>query len=41
MKRAIAVVVAVAVVAAYMKRPVRQPEPTGSWGPAEQQPTKL
>ncbi len=39
MKRLIAITVAAAVVAAYVKRPVKQPAPMGSWGPAEQQRT--
>ncbi|MDX2467229.1 MAG: hypothetical protein QNL12_07940 [Acidimicrobiia bacterium] len=39
MKRLIALAVVAAVVAVYIKRPVKQPVPSGSWGPAEQQRT--
>jgi hypothetical protein len=39
MKRLIAIAVVAAAVAAYAKRPVKQPQSTGSWGPAEQQRT--
>jgi hypothetical protein len=39
MKRFIALAVIAAAVAAYLKRPVKQPKPTGSWGPAEHQKT--
>ena len=39
MKRLIALAVVAAAVAAYVKRPVKHPEPTGFWGPAEQQRT--
>jgi len=35
MKRLLALAVVGAVVAAYVKRPVRQPAPTGVWGPAD------
>jgi len=39
MKRLIALAMVAAAVTAYVKRPVKQPEPAGSWGPAEQQRT--
>ena len=35
MKRLIAIALVLAAAAAYLKRPVKQPAPTGSWGPAE------
>jgi hypothetical protein len=39
MKRLIAFAVIAAAAAAYIKRPVKQPQPTGEWGPAEHQRT--
>jgi hypothetical protein len=39
MKRLIAFAVVAVAVAAYLKRPVKQPEPTGVWGPADHQRT--
>jgi hypothetical protein len=40
MKRFAAFAVIAAVVAAYLKRPVKQPAATGVWGPADQQRTR-
>lgn len=39
MKRLVAIALVAAVAAAYLKRPVKQPAPTGSWGPAEHEKT--
>ncbi|MEA2000430.1 MAG: hypothetical protein U9N84_00875 [Actinomycetota bacterium] len=39
MKRLLAFAVLAAAAAAIIKRPVKQPDPTGSWGPAEHQRT--
>lgn len=39
MKRLIAIAVVAAAAAAYLKRPVKQPNPSGSWGPAEHEKT--
>jgi len=39
MKRLIALVVIAAGIAAFVKRPVKQPTRTGHWGPAEHQPS--
>ena len=39
MKRLIALAAVAAAIAVYAKRPVKQPESTGSWGPAEHQRT--
>lgn len=39
MKRLVAIALIAAAAAAYLKRPVRQPAPTGSWGPAEHEKT--
>jgi len=35
MKRIVAIAILAAAVGAYLKRPVKQPAPTGVWGPAE------
>jgi hypothetical protein len=39
MKRFIALALVAAAAAAYVKRPVKQPAPSGSWGPAEHEKT--
>jgi hypothetical protein len=39
MKRLIAIALVAAAAAAYLKRPVKQPVPTGSWDPAEHEKT--
>ncbi len=39
MKRLIALALLAAAAAAYLKRPVKQPQPTGTWDPAEHQKT--
>lgn len=39
MKRLITIALAAIAVAAYLKRPVRQPASTGSWDPADHQRT--
>ncbi|MDJ0498698.1 MAG: hypothetical protein QNJ89_12770 [Acidimicrobiia bacterium] len=39
MKRLIALALLAAAAAAYLKRPVKQPKPTGTWDPAEHQKT--
>jgi hypothetical protein len=39
MKRLIALAIVVAAATAYIKRPVKQPVPTGSWGPADHEKT--
>lgn len=39
MKRLLALALVAVGLAAYLKRPVRQPNPTGSWDPADHQRT--
>jgi hypothetical protein len=39
MKRLIALAMLAIAVTAYVKRPVKQPDPTGTWDPAEHQRT--
>lgn len=39
MKRLVALAIIAAAIGAYVNRPVKQPAPTGSWDPAEQQRT--